>query len=198
MSQDLITPGKMDNRSIEDVRPDELFGYHRVHMFEGIGVLEFALRAYYTPALDTVFMPPQEQFIGSDTGTATEAYYSTLAHETVGHWTGAKGRLKREFGKHFGDQQYAAEELVAELSAAFMCAQRGINNEPRQDHAEYLKNWITLMKADSSAIFVAASKASQAVRYTDNLQPGKPLPSRSDPTSPAPTPQVVRPPRQHP
>jgi antirestriction protein ArdC len=63
------------------------------------------------------------------------------------------------------------EELVAELGAAFLCADLGIANTPRPDHAAYISHWLTVLKADKKAIFTAASKASQAVDYLDALQP---------------------------
>ena len=72
-----------------------------------------------------------------------ESYYATLAHETT-HWTRSPKRLNREFGrKRWGDEGYAAEELVAELGSAFLCADLGITPEPRADHASYIANWLT-------------------------------------------------------
>jgi len=93
---------------------------------------------------------------------APAQYYATSFHEH-GHWTGAKSRLDREFGKRFGDKAYAAEELVAELCAAFLCAEFSIDGDLR--HAGYIQNWISLLKADSKAFFTAASKAQQAADY---------------------------------
>ena len=64
-----------------------------------------------------------------------ESYYATLAHELT-HWTRHPSRLNRSFGrKRFGDEGYAMEELVAELGAAFLCADLGLPPEPREDHA---------------------------------------------------------------
>ena len=80
-----------------------------------------------------------------------------LFHELT-HWTGAKRRLNREMGKRFGDDAYAAEELVAEIGAAFLCAELRITQETRADHAQYLAQWLKLMKDDSRAIFAAAAK----------------------------------------
>jgi len=67
--------------------------------------------------------------------------------------------------KRFGDDVYAMEELVAELGAAFQCAELGISSEPRADHGQYLAHWLTVMKADKKAIFTAAAKASEAVHF---------------------------------
>jgi antirestriction protein ArdC len=101
--------------------------------------------------------------------SATECLYSTLLHE-LSHWTGIKTRCDREFGKRFGDDAYAMEELVAELGAAVLCADLGIANTPLPDHAAYINHWLAVLKADKKAIFTAASKAAQAVDYLDALQ----------------------------
>ncbi|WP_208830421.1 zincin-like metallopeptidase domain-containing protein [Bradyrhizobium neotropicale] len=71
--------------------------------------------------------------------------------------------LRREFGKRFGDRAYAAEELVAELCFAFLCAEFDIDGELR--HAGYIEGWIALLKDDSRAFFTAASAAQKAADY---------------------------------
>jgi antirestriction protein ArdC len=109
-------------------------------------------------------MPDRESFVDTECSSATENYYSTLFHELT-HWTGAKHRLDRQFGKRFGDNAYAFEELVAELGAAFNCATLGITSTPRADHAQYIENWLQVLKGDKRAIFHAASKAAQSVDY---------------------------------
>jgi antirestriction protein ArdC len=128
--------------------------------------------AYYRPGTDHIQMPDEGRFCGTATSDRHQAYMSTLAHE-LSHWAGAPHRLNREFGKRFGDSAYAAEELVAELTAAFICADLGIANEPRPDHAQYIAQWLRLLKTDSKAIFTAAAKASQAAAYlkSRNVQP---------------------------
>ena len=93
------------------------------------------------------------------------AYYATLAHESI-HWTAAPHRLHRDLKNRFGTEAYAAEELVAELGAAFLCADLGLTNEPRPDHAAYVQTWLKALRNDSRAIFTAASKAQAA---TDGL-----------------------------
>src|ERR1700721_4248981 len=92
------------------------------------------------------------------------SYYSTLAHEHT-HWTAMAGRCDRQLGKRFGDSAYAAEELIAELGAAFTCAHLGLSTEPRPDHAHYINSWLKVLKADSRAIFTAASKAQHATEW---------------------------------
>jgi antirestriction protein ArdC len=83
--------------------------------------------------------------------------------QAVVHWSGNKKRLDRDLNNRFGTKAYAAEELVAELGAAFLCAHLGLQGQLR--HAEYLANWLELLKEDNRAIFTAASKASQAADY---------------------------------
>jgi len=79
--------------------------------------------------------------------------------------------MNLEQGKRYGDQAYAFNELVAELSAAFLCAELEITNVPRPDHAQYIQSWLTVLKNDTRAIFTAASLASATVDYLMALQP---------------------------
>ena len=97
------------------------------------------------------------------------AYYATLGHETI-HWSGGPKRLNRDLSGRFGDESYAAEELVAELGAAFLCADLALTNEPRPDHAAYVSSWIKVLKRDKRAIFTAASKAQTATDWMHGLQ----------------------------
>lgn len=103
-------------------------------------------------------MPPFRSF------EENVAYYSTLAHEHT-HWTAQSERCDRQLGKRFGDNAYAAEELVAELGAAFLCAHLGLSASPREDHAQYIQSWLKVLRTDKRAIFTAASKAQQAADY---------------------------------
>jgi len=121
-------------------------------------------RAYYSPGLDHIQMPPFEAF------PEAEGYYSVLGHELT-HWTGAKARLDRDLSGRFASQPYAMEELVAELGSAFLAADLGISNAPRPDHAAYVANWLTVLRSDNRAIFTAAAKAQQAVDFAHSLQP---------------------------
>ena len=117
-------------------------------------------RAYYTSKDDYIMLPPFETFNGSN------GYYNTALHELV-HWSGHETRCNRQFGKRFGDKAYAAEELVAELGAAFMCAEFGYDAVTQ--HAAYIQSWIDLIKDDCKAFITAASKASSAVEYLRGL-----------------------------
>lgn len=121
-------------------------------------------RAYYSGGGDFIHMPERALFDATPTSTATEAYYSTLFHELT-HWTSQPTRCARKLGERFGDHAYAFEELVAELGAAFLCAEAGITREPRADHAHYLNNWLSVLKNDKRAIFRAASLAREASEF---------------------------------
>jgi antirestriction protein ArdC len=119
--------------------------------------------AYYSPALDYIQMPPFDAFRDA------QAYYATLAHETT-HWTKHATRLDRDFGrKRFGDDGYAREELVAELGAAFLCADLGLALEDRADHAAYIGHWLSVLKDDKRAVFTAAAHAQRAADYLHGL-----------------------------
>lgn len=126
-------------------------------------------RAFYRPSTDTIHMPDETLFCGTETMTRSESYFAVLGHECM-HWTGSQNRLDREFGKRFGDAAYAAEELVAEIGSAFLCSELGITQDTRADHAQYLAHWLKLLKSDSRTIFTAAAKASEAVAYLKKLQ----------------------------
>lgn len=120
-------------------------------------------QAYYQITNDFIKMPELSTF------DATESYYATLFHELT-HWTRHKSRLDRDMGrKTWGDAGYAMEELVAEMGAAFICADLGLHAEPRQDHASYIASWLEVLKNDKRAIFTASSKASQATEYLHDV-----------------------------
>lgn len=114
--------------------------------------------AFFDLTFDYIQMPRPGTFKSAD------AYASTLAHESC-HWTGHRTRLDRTFGKKFGDKAYAMEELVAELGSAMICGDLGLPTELHDSHANYLAGWLRVLKADKTAIFLAASKAEQAFSY---------------------------------
>lgn len=118
--------------------------------------------ACYIPSRDEIHMPNFETFVDAP------SYYGTALHELT-HWTGNKDRLNRLRHSRFGDEEYANEELVAELGAAFLCVQHGITPEPRADHAKYLNHWVSHLKNHPRAIFQASAKAQKAVSYMNDL-----------------------------
>ena len=123
-------------------------------------------RAFYSPSEDRIQLPLFEQF-------ESEASAISVAAHECGHSTGHEDRLNRQFGKRFGTSAYAFEELVAELTAAFLCADFGISQpaEPRADHASYLAHWLKVLKGDKRAIVTAASQAEKAAKLIlDNAE----------------------------
>ncbi|WP_247594897.1 zincin-like metallopeptidase domain-containing protein [Sphingopyxis sp. PAMC25046] len=112
--------------------------------------------AYYSPSGDYVALPPQQAFFQQID------YYRTALHE-LGHWTGHASRLGRDQTGCFGSAAYGREELCAELASAFLCAALGIR--PTVRHADYVGAWLAIMRADTRAIFKAASLASKAADY---------------------------------
>jgi antirestriction protein ArdC len=129
----------------------------------GATVLHGGGRAFYRPSADEIRLPEFGSF------DSASAYYGTALHE-LAHWSGAEKRLDRTKGKLFGDPDYAFEELVAELGAAFLCADLGVSSEPREDHASYLAGWLKALKADERAIFRAASFAEKAATFLHGFQ----------------------------
>ena len=120
----------------------------------GIRIGNGGARAYYNKADDTVNLPPANAF------KTAEGYWSTALHEAT-HWTGHASRCNRDMSGRFGDESYAAEELVAELGSAFLCADFGIQGSLQ--HPEYIGNWLTVLKGDKYAIFTASRLAREAV-----------------------------------
>lgn len=119
-------------------------------------------QAFYSMSDDRVQMPPFEAF------ESAEAYYATLAHEMT-HWTKHPSRLDRDLGrKRWGDAGYAMEELVAELGAAFLCADLELAPAPRAEHTAYIASWLKVLKDDRRAIVSAAGFAQTAADYLNS------------------------------
>lgn len=118
-------------------------------------------QAFYAPGADFVQVPPQQAY------PEQINWYRTALHE-LGHWTGHRSRLDRDFSGRFGSRSYAREELVAEMASAFVCASLSIT--PTVRHADYLAAWLEVLREDEKAIFRAASAASKAADYLLGLQ----------------------------
>lgn len=115
--------------------------------------------AFYTPATDSITLPAIEAFVSSS------AYYGTAFHEAA-HSTGHTSRLNRpgiaDFD-HFGSHQYSREELVAEMASAMIAGVLEIEVAKTTDnHAAYLKNWLSALKDDPQAVVWAAGRAQKA------------------------------------
>ena len=141
-------------------------------------------RAYYSRRDDSVHLPAFERF------TSTGGFLATLAHELV-HWTGAPSRLDRAKGKAFGDADYAFEELVAEIGAAFTCARLGVAGEHIESHAAYVGSWLRALKNDKRAIFRAAALAQSAADLVLRVHDGSGPAPASTPATIATTPITV-------
>ncbi len=113
-------------------------------------------KAAYYPQRDLVVLPPYSWFESGD------EFYGVAFHE-VAHATGHKDRLNRNLTGRFGSNAYAFEELIAELSSAFLCAHAGI--PARHRSSSYVESWLKVMKEDKRAIFQAASYASHAADW---------------------------------
>jgi antirestriction protein ArdC len=120
---------------------------------------------YYVPSRDFISMPAFAGFKGAD------HFYNVAFHELT-HCTGHKSRLDRDLKNRFGARNYAAEELIAELGAAFLCAEFGFDGDIRS--AGYIGPWIELLKADRRAFFTACSQASKAANYLRGLALAEP------------------------
>lgn len=128
----------------------ELFERHAVVVRHG------GDRAYYAPVMDFIGMPKRGAF------ESEEFYWSTALHE-LSHWTAHPSRLARDLTGRFGSEAYAAEELVAEMGSAFLCAALGI--EGRLHHPEYVGTWLKVLRGDKRAVFKAASLAQVAADF---------------------------------
>jgi antirestriction protein ArdC len=117
-------------------------------------------QACFIPSKDEIHLPAKTEF------KSAADYHATALHELT-HWTGHKSRLDRTFGARFGDNAYAFEELVAELGAAFLCSDCGING--KLQHDSYIASWIKVLKADKRAIFTASSAARKAADYAKKI-----------------------------
>lgn len=119
--------------------------------------------AFYSPVVDYIGMPRSEAF------ETTAGYYGVLLHELT-HWTGHSTRCDRKILNSFGNEEYAFEELVAELGATFLCADLGIEIEPREDHAQYIASWLKALRNDKKLIVKAAKQAQLASEFLHGLQ----------------------------
>lgn len=115
-------------------------------------------QAFFSPTYDFVQVPHKAAFKTQD------HHASTLGHEIV-HWSGGPTRLARTFGKRFGDDAYAFEELIAAIGQSLICAELDLPADLHDNHASYVAHWLKVLKGDKTAIIHAASKAEQAVRY---------------------------------
>lgn len=113
--------------------------------------------AYYNPLSDSVTLPQKNQFSGP------ARYYSTLLHE-MGHWTGHSSRLNRTLGTLFGTEDYAKEELRAEIASLMTCRQLKIGHDFGQ-HAAYVKSWVSILGDQPFELYRATTDAQKIMDY---------------------------------
>ena len=143
-------PPKTGEVFLPIVVADELLKKSQARIVEG------GPRAFYRKSDDQITLPDRWRF------PVAEDFYATGLHE-LGHWTGHPSRLDREWGKRFGDNAYAFEELVAEMASAFLCAHLGLKGELQ--HENYIGSWLKILKVDYRALVKAASQAEKAFEF---------------------------------
>lgn len=122
----------------------------------GIEVVIGGDKACYSSLTDKISLPEPGRFKTDD---ARSHYWATAFHELV-HSTGHESRLNRPLANGFGTPEYAKEELIAELGAAFLCGEFGLPGELQ--HADYIGNWLEVLNNDKKFVVQAASKAQEA------------------------------------
>ena len=129
----------------------------------GVPVRVGGSRAFYSPTLDVIGMPPASVF------RTPEGYAAVKLHE-LAHASGHESRLKRDLSGRFGDRSYVLEELVAELAGVFVGAVLGLPCDI-ENHASYLRSWLEVLREDGRAIFRAAAAAQKAADWMLALHP---------------------------
>ncbi len=125
-------------------------------------------KAFYSPITDRITLPPRELF------TSAEEFYATALHETV-HSSGSQKRLARDSiveAAPFGSPMYSLEELIAEMGAAFLCAEAGISPAVIENQAAYIQGWLKKVRDDRKLVIHAAAKAQKAADYVLNRNNG--------------------------
>lgn len=112
---------------------------------------------HYLPGKDTICMPEQASF------ESDGAYYAALMHE-LGHWSGHKDRLDRNFGGSAGSEAYAKEELRAEIASFMLCQRMGVQYAPEQ-HTRYVKSWVKILEDAPREILRASADAEKIMTY---------------------------------
>ena len=124
-------------------------------------------KAFYSPITDRVTLPTPDLF------ASAEEYYATGFHELI-HSTGHEKRLARESileAAPFGSATYSVEELVAEMGAAYLCAESGISPAVIENQAAYLAGWLNKLRHDRGLVIRAAGQAQRAADYVLRRMP---------------------------
>lgn len=149
-------PAEMYNTPQPRPLDESLLEAHGFLRALGADVQHGGAMAAYSPTTDRIVLPERERF-------ESDAHYVATSIHEHGHWSGHKSRLDRDLSGRFGSEAYAAEELVAELTAAYLCAHLQVPGALR--HPEYIGSWLKVLGNDHRAIFTAASKATEAAEF---------------------------------
>jgi antirestriction protein ArdC len=160
---------QIDGIEIPDAVKFEPIEFHPIEAAEriangyaaGPAITHGGQQAFYRPGSDTIHLPDPTRFASS------EEYYSTLFHEQS-HSTGHSSRLDRKLDtapRPFGSPDYGKEELVAEMSAAFLCSHAGIQPTVIENQAAYLSGWLKQLKSDKKLVVSAAGQAQRAADW---------------------------------
>ena len=136
--------------------PSDVLTDHVVSLLGARVLFDGGDQAFYRRGDDTIHLPVRSAF-GSSAG-----YNSTLLHELV-HWTGHESRLAATFGP-FGSENYAFEELRAEIGSYYLNGTLGLSNDLK-NHASYVESWLSLLKKDRHALPRALRLAGQAEEF---------------------------------
>ena len=119
-------------------------------------------KAYYSPILDKVVIPPYNHF------KSEYDYCSTQLHELC-HATGHNSRLNRNISNEFGSEEYAREEMRAEISSSMLSAELGIpvSEVNTENHLSYVQSWIAVLKSDPNELFRAIKDADEIIDYVE-------------------------------
>lgn len=128
---------------------------------DSIDIEKFNGSPAYSVSDDTIFMPPMDKFSDSMN------YYSTYLHE-LSHSTGHPERLNRDLDSRYGDSKYAFEELVAELSSAFLCTELGVSMNTTR-HSEYLSSWVNALKEKPNILLSASNAATKSANFLKEM-----------------------------
>ena len=156
-----------DNQDQLDFRPIEKAEQLLKGFTDAPKVIQKQQRAFYNKFDDLINMPRKASF------NSVDEYYSTLFHE-LGHSTGHERRLNRKTLNEinsFGDHSYSKEELVAELSSAFLCSICGISSAVIDNQVAYIDGWLTSLRKNPKLFIEAAQKAQKSVDYITSKGP---------------------------
>lgn len=144
-----------------NISADELIG--RLCESMGVEILtDGGDRAYYSPMQDQIHLPTPGSF------ESEYAFNATALHE-LSHSTGHPTRLNRPQSALFGTDQYAYEELVAEMCSCFMGAELAAQETPSHidNHKAYVQSWIQAIRKKPETLVKAIKDAQSAASFMD-------------------------------